>query len=168
VNLHYTIHQSKHRSIDQPLCTGTIIKGSLPDGGIGEAWRELKAVGWPTLDVDGLLAAVLLAQQTSTLQKQRYGTVCLWRQVTWPYRQCCGSRMFIPDPESEFSNPRSRVKKIPDPGSTSNNLRIFNPKIFSKLSEIWSGIKSEKQDPNPDPHQLDVDSLLVATVPTIP
>jgi hypothetical protein len=44
--------------------------------------------------------------------------------------------MFIPDPESEFSHPGSRVKNIPDPGSASNNLRIFNPKIFSKLSEI--------------------------------
>jgi hypothetical protein len=34
-------------------------------------------------------------------------------------------------------DPGSRVKKIPDPGSgsASKNLRIFNPKFFSKLSD---------------------------------
>jgi hypothetical protein len=36
--------------------------------------------------------------------------------------------MFIPDPESEFAHPGSRVKKIPDPGYASKNLSIFNPK----------------------------------------
>jgi hypothetical protein len=45
--------------------------------------------------------------------------------------ECCGSEMFIPDPN--FS--------IPDPGSTRFRIRIkefkyFNPKIVSKLSEI--------------------------------
>jgi hypothetical protein len=44
--------------------------------------------------------------------------------------------MFIPDPESEFSHPGSRVKNIPDPGPASNNLRFLTPKFFSKLSEI--------------------------------
>ncbi len=31
------------------------------------------------------------------------------------WQQCCGSGMFIPDPGSEFFDPGSRVKKIPDP-----------------------------------------------------
>jgi hypothetical protein len=37
-----------------------------------------------------------------------------------------------------ISDPGSRVKKIPDPGSGSHHkfLSIFNPKIVSKLSEI--------------------------------
>ncbi len=30
-------------------------------------------------------------------------------------RQCCGSVMFIPDPNFSIPNPRSKVKKIPDP-----------------------------------------------------
>ncbi len=43
--------------------------------------------------------------------------------------------MFIPD--TNFFKPRSKVKKIPDPGSASKNLRMFNPKkIVSRLSEI--------------------------------
>jgi hypothetical protein len=36
----------------------------------------------------------------------------------------------------EFFHHGSRAKKIPDPGSASKNLSIFNPKIVSKLSEI--------------------------------
>ncbi len=52
--------------------------------------------------------------------------------------QCSGSGMFIPGPGFEFSilDPRSRVGKIPDPGSASKNLIIFNSKIVTKLSEI--------------------------------
>ncbi len=42
--------------------------------------------------------------------------------------QCCGSGMFIPDPGSQFFHPGSRAKKIPDPGSASKNLSIFNAK----------------------------------------
>jgi hypothetical protein len=36
--------------------------------------------------------------------------------------------MFIPDPNFSISDPGSRVKKIPDPGSASQNLSIFNPR----------------------------------------
>ncbi len=56
--------------------------------------------------------------------------------------QCCGSEMFILDPESEFFHPGSRVKKAPNPGSGSatKNLSIFNPKIETQLSEILSGM----------------------------
>ncbi len=47
--------------------------------------------------------------------------------------QCCGSGMFIPDPNCAIPDPRSRVKKTPDPGSgsVSKNLNILNltPKI---------------------------------------
>ncbi len=44
--------------------------------------------------------------------------------------QCCGSGMFIPDPNFSLPNRGSRVKKIPDPGSdsASKNLSTFNPK----------------------------------------
>ncbi len=47
--------------------------------------------------------------------------------------------MFIPDPN--FFHLRSRIQGQKDPGSgsTSKGLNIFNPKIVSKLSEIWSG-----------------------------
>ncbi len=54
------------------------------------------------------------------------------------FRQCCGSGVFIPD--SNFFHHWSRVKKISDPGSASNNLSILTPKNVSKLSEIWSGM----------------------------
>ncbi len=55
--------------------------------------------------------------------------------------QCCGSGMFLPDPESEFFHPgsgsRIHIKKIPDPGSgcASKILSILTRKIVSKLSE---------------------------------
>jgi hypothetical protein len=41
-----------------------------------------------------------------------------------------GFGMFILDPGSVFimPEPESRVDKIPDPGSASKNLSIFNPK----------------------------------------
>ncbi len=42
--------------------------------------------------------------------------------------QCCGSRMFIPDPGSEFFPSRIHVKKF----------QYFNQNVVSKLSEIWS------------------------------
>ncbi len=32
--------------------------------------------------------------------------------------QFCGTRMFIPDPRSDFFHPGSRVDKIPDPHKT--------------------------------------------------
>jgi hypothetical protein len=54
--------------------------------------------------------------------------------------QCYGSGMFIPDPN--VFHPGSRVIRILDPGSgfTSKLFKYFNPKIVSKLSEIWSGM----------------------------
>ncbi len=39
---------------------------------------------------------------------------------------------------------------ILDPGSASKNLSIFNPKIVSKLSEIWSGMFIPDPDLIPD------------------
>jgi hypothetical protein len=50
-------------------------------------------------------------------------------------------------PGSEFFHPRSRIEKVPDPGSTAKNLSIFNPKILKLnsrkkdlgyLSWIWN------------------------------
>jgi hypothetical protein len=50
--------------------------------------------------------------------------------------QCCGSGMFVPDPN--FFQSGSRVKKIPVPGSgsASKNLSIVYSKIVSRLSEV--------------------------------
>jgi hypothetical protein len=48
-------------------------------------------------------------------------------------------RDVIPDPNFSIPDPRSRVKKIPDPGSesASKNLSIFNPKNgFSALENM--------------------------------
>jgi hypothetical protein len=53
--------------------------------------------------------------------------------------QCCGSGMFFPD--QNFFHPGSRVKQIP--GSRIRiilRIKKFNPKIVSKLEEIWSGM----------------------------
>jgi hypothetical protein len=74
--------------------------------------------------------------------------------------------MFIPDPGSDFFHPGSRVKEIPDPGSVSKNLSIFNPKnCFLALGNmIWgvhpgsgffthpgSRIQESKRHRTPDP-----------------
>jgi hypothetical protein len=50
--------------------------------------------------------------------------------------------MFIPDPNFSIPDPRSRVKKIPDPGFgyASKNLIFLAQKIVSKLSEKLSGM----------------------------
>ncbi len=59
-----------------------------------------------------------------------------WKLNTGTWRQCCGSGMFIPDPN--FFHP----------GSGSKNLRILTQKIVSALSDIWSGLFIP--DPDPD------------------
>ncbi len=48
---------------------------------------------------------------------------------------CCGSVMFCHDAGYEFFHPGSWVKKAPDPGSSTRNLSIFNPK---KLTLQWA------------------------------
>ncbi len=59
------------------------------------------------------------------------------RTTSTPHEQCCGSRMFIPDPGSDFFP--SRIPdpdpnfSIPDPGSASKNLSILTQKMVSKL-----------------------------------
>ncbi len=71
--------------------------------------------------------------------------------------QCCGSEMFIPDPDFH-PDPGSRVKKAPDPGSGSGQPRIsvyLTQKIVIKLSEI-SGMLIRISEPiffitDPDP-----------------
>jgi hypothetical protein len=54
-------------------------------------------------------------------------------------RQCCGSGMFILDPESEFCYTGFRDKKIPDPGSgsASKNFKPPVPYKLLKSSMIW-------------------------------
>ncbi len=62
--------------------------------------------------------------------------------LPWPdkRKQCCGSKLFIPDPDPNFFFSGSRAKKIPGSTSTSKDLGILTQKIVSKLSEIWSGM----------------------------
>ncbi len=57
--------------------------------------------------------------------------------INWTRMQCCGSGMFIPDPN--FLTPRSRIQifSIPDPGSASKNWSNLTQKTVSKLSEIY-------------------------------
>ncbi len=58
--------------------------------------------------------------------------------------QCCGSGMFIPDPNFtsriRIPDPRSKRFRILDPGSesASKNLSFLTQKVVPKLSEIWS------------------------------
>ncbi len=64
-------------------------------------------------------------------EKKRLATevwIIIKRDDTLRIWQCCGSGMFIPDPN--FVHPGSRIKKIPAPGSgsASKNLSIFDPK----------------------------------------
>ncbi len=66
------------------------------------------------------------------------------------FMQCFG--MFIPDP---IHDPGSRVKKIPDPGSGSKNLSIFNPKkLFLSSQKIILDVHTRSGSgffPIPDP-----------------
>ncbi len=52
--------------------------------------------------------------------------------VEHPCQQCCRSGMFIPDAGRIriLSIPDSRVEKIPDPGSASQNLSLLTQKMF--------------------------------------
>jgi hypothetical protein len=60
------------------------------------------------------------------------------------FNQCCGSGMFIPDPNFSIPDHRSRVKRfrIPNPGfgSASKNFSILTQKTVSKLSENRFGM----------------------------
>jgi hypothetical protein len=50
-----------------------------------------------------------------------------------------GSLSLIPDPNFSIPDSGSRVKKIPDPGSASKNLSIFNPKncFYALGNMVW-------------------------------
>ncbi len=56
--------------------------------------------------------------------------------------QCCGSGMFIPDPNFYIPDPdpRSKVKKIPDPGSRIRirfkEFKFLTQQVVPKLEEI--------------------------------
>jgi hypothetical protein len=41
------------------------------------------------------------------------------------HMQCCGSGMFIPDPNFSILDPGSKNHRIPDLGSTTKNLEYF-------------------------------------------
>jgi hypothetical protein len=53
-------------------------------------------------------------------------------------------------PGSKFFHPGSRVTKIPDPGSASKNLSVFNPKIFLSSRKYDPGCSSRIPDPDLD------------------
>jgi hypothetical protein len=81
---------------------------------------------------------------------------CTIQYGTIPVRYITGTGLYrygiVPVRIRIFSIPD---KKIPDPGSASQNLGIFTQKIDSKLSEIWSGMFIPDPDldflPIPDP-----------------
>jgi hypothetical protein len=64
------------------------------------------------------------------------------------YPQCCGSRMFIPDPRSEFFASRIPGKKFPDPDLDSYKIiGIFNPTNYflalgNMIRDVHSGSRS--------------------------
>ncbi len=71
------------------------------------------------------------------------------------FNQCCGSRMFIPDPN--FFHPGSQFKKIPDPGSgsLSKNLSILTPKIVSPgFGSMRFRIRESFVNADPDPKHM--------------
>jgi len=51
-----------------------------------------------------------------------------------PVQHCCESGMFIRDPDSELFPPRSRIRN----NELTKHFSIFKPKLFTKLSDIWS------------------------------
>ncbi len=58
-------------------------------------------------------------------------------QVGGQVYQWCGSGMFIPDPDLDFTHPGARIQGRKDSGSASKNLRIFNPKnCFQALGNM--------------------------------
>jgi hypothetical protein len=50
--------------------------------------------------------------------------------IDYSDNQCCGSKMFIPDPNFSIPDPGSRVKNIPDPGSWSASKNLSNQQFF--------------------------------------
>jgi hypothetical protein len=102
---------------------------------------------WVPLNLQQILYLLLLVNS-------HYAGFLVNRLMCVRFGQCCGSGMLIPDP-------RSRVKKIPDPGSrsASKNLSIFNPKNCF--------LRSRKYDPGcssliPD---RDLDFLYLSRIP---
>ncbi len=67
--------------------------------------------------------------RTSTMPARGARPRTFLANVSFVYRdQCCGSEMFIPDPN--FFHTGSRVKKIPGSASASKNLSILTQKWF--------------------------------------
>jgi hypothetical protein len=56
--------------------------------------------------------------------------------------QCCGSGMFIPDPESEFFHPGSRVGKIPGPDPHQRIKVFLTQKLFLSSLKYLLGCSS--------------------------
>ncbi len=71
-----------------------------------------------------------------------------------PFKQCCGSGMFIPDPGSDFLPSRIRTVSIPDTGSASKYLSILTPKKpkkwFLSTRKYDPGCSSRIPDPDAD------------------
>jgi hypothetical protein len=74
--------------------------------------------------------------------KRERGEVARYRTVQMDTKQCCGSRMLIPDPN--FSHPGSRIqslflKKIPDSRIRIQEFKYFNPKncFYALANMIW-------------------------------
>jgi hypothetical protein len=83
----------------------------------------------------------VLVQATSlpegTFVKLRQVSTVLRGQYLWTiYKQCCGSGMFIPDPNFFYPGSELFPSRMPDSGSASKNIIILTQKNLSKLSEM--------------------------------
>ncbi len=109
----------------------------------GKKTRSGSAWGCVGLDNPGTLSEMQFWALTRAFSNSNF---CL---VFYPNFQCCGSGMFIPDPDPTFFHPgsdifpsRIQTVSIPDPGSASTNLSILTPKKNKK----WF-LSSRKYDP---------------------
>ncbi len=79
----------------------------------------------------------------SRMENKLFGSENILKLI-WGKR-CCGSGMFIPDPESEFIHPGSRIQGQKDSEFASKNFRIFflSSRISytraKKAPDPWSG-----------------------------
>ncbi len=67
------------------------------------------------------------------------------------FYQCCGSRIFIPDPGAKFFHPGSRIRI--------KEFKYLNPKIWFLSTRKWASGCSSRiwiPDPDPDPDLLPI------------
>jgi hypothetical protein len=93
--------------------------------------EEPHSVLWCGEDCEALVPTH--PSQARTVSFTYYSFLCELRYSP----QCCGSGMFIPDPNFSFADPRSRAEKAPVPWIPIKEFKYFNPKKLIQSSCLF-------------------------------